>query len=1133
MEEEYEENKGGFSQPYNANRQYNNPRQNNYGGTQGMNYNRQWTPNKNSYENRYNSAPRQNYSQPGGQMNSNYNRNTFRNQDTRQSNYQPMNQRQNNYYGNMSNRYNDRYNMDYSQEDPQGQDFSGDYPEDHSDAMQQEAINEDVGQSQMQNEGGMKEEVGETSTNPPYKTSQNPSQSTQNMQPEPVTQTIPNQSSQRVPQTPQRSSIVSNNSQSDIQANFKIPQTPQRLNSLNNNSQNDFPANPRIPQTPQRSQQQYSQNQAGSYAVNKYPPSTPSRQTRESFEENQQSFPRPTQSVTSTNIPSTPMRQSTLQQPTYSQSSASNQKYIPGKDAPSNQLNNTTRSNPSVGPGMVKSGAQEQQQQQMQQKPVRPLGPSYDPDDEEEGEIEPNIKVEPTEITVKMEPESGYAKSEVGSNSKNEKRNSAPPEKSDSSSNAGSQFHLTRLNSNFSGITDSSQKSATSEERKESSLHPRNTTISTQALPAASSKLTPQINQPQREPRVGPQSQQITTVTVKPQDPSAISNDPNRYDKPINNANQNISKSNLTSATTRTSSITSTQPNEQMEEDWNNQGQTNTRFSSQTNKPTSFTARANMNVPNQAGYSSANRNSGNYQNAYGQEGEFDQAAPMNRVNNRGYAQFDQSQQQRPFRSNYQSQTPITRAFPSLNPFSNQPRYRPPRYDIEEIPQYSHPKQAPRQRFGQNQQGYGYNDNQQDNYNRYQPNYGRNQQNYQGTNRMQRPYQSSQNNYGQPQRFNQSNNYQNYQGTSTVGPKASPNPSDGDWSCHKCNNINFAKRINCNNCGFPKPPDEIMKTPVNKLGPPGLFREGDWQCFNCRNVNFRKREFCNKCGDQKPLEYIEREQELEQGGGYQHEQAGGYQNQQHYQVGGRQQQQPPRFQNMRPMRNNNSFMSEEDQNPQGEEEGYYQETEAYEEQPESGNFEEGEISASKRPFNPQMRQNAPPSQQFTNQNVTRPPSNQRSAQKFQANQGGQSQGGSFNNQQRPIMNQMNQGEAVETRSNQNMDRAPMQKTEERNQYQMDQKEEEDHQHEQLDSEQIDPRQQLYFGYNAGHEDYEENYEAYDPEGTMEDETRKMLQENLDNLMMNRQPQSQLVVRERSRSAEKENKVSENLFKPSYS
>lgn len=62
--------------------------------------------------------------------------------------------------------------------------------------------------------------------------------------------------------------------------------------------------------------------------------------------------------------------------------------------------------------------------------------------------------------------------------------------------------------------------------------------------------------------------------------------------------------------------------------------------------------------------------------------------------------------------------------------------------------------------------------------------------------------------------------------------------NGNWSCPKCNNVNFPHRETCNRCS--------SKRPQEALG-------GNWNCpdQNCGNLNFSHRDKCNLCGVARP------------------------------------------------------------------------------------------------------------------------------------------------------------------------------------------------------------------------------------------------------------------------------------------
>ncbi|KAF5202418.1 Ranbp2-type zinc finger protein [Thalictrum thalictroides] len=72
-------------------------------------------------------------------------------------------------------------------------------------------------------------------------------------------------------------------------------------------------------------------------------------------------------------------------------------------------------------------------------------------------------------------------------------------------------------------------------------------------------------------------------------------------------------------------------------------------------------------------------------------------------------------------------------------------------------------------------------------------------------------------------------------------------SEGDWTCPKCDNVNFAFRTTCNmkKCGTPRP----------SLGPnqPSGVPDGSWTCNKCENINYPFRTVCNKkgCGNERP------------------------------------------------------------------------------------------------------------------------------------------------------------------------------------------------------------------------------------------------------------------------------------------
>ncbi|XP_039826535.1 ranBP2-type zinc finger protein At1g67325-like isoform X2 [Panicum virgatum] len=77
-------------------------------------------------------------------------------------------------------------------------------------------------------------------------------------------------------------------------------------------------------------------------------------------------------------------------------------------------------------------------------------------------------------------------------------------------------------------------------------------------------------------------------------------------------------------------------------------------------------------------------------------------------------------------------------------------------------------------------------------------------------------------------------------------------SEGDWTCPKCDNINFSFRTTCNmkKCGAPRPtPGANMSSARKDKDAP----EGSWTCPECNNLNYPFRTVCNRkgCSYSKP------------------------------------------------------------------------------------------------------------------------------------------------------------------------------------------------------------------------------------------------------------------------------------------
>ena len=61
----------------------------------------------------------------------------------------------------------------------------------------------------------------------------------------------------------------------------------------------------------------------------------------------------------------------------------------------------------------------------------------------------------------------------------------------------------------------------------------------------------------------------------------------------------------------------------------------------------------------------------------------------------------------------------------------------------------------------------------------------------------------------------------------------------DWKCLQCDNINFARRTECKQCGAPRTASSPATHVSQQYAP-------DWRCTSCGNINFARRTECKQC-----------------------------------------------------------------------------------------------------------------------------------------------------------------------------------------------------------------------------------------------------------------------------------------------
>jgi len=109
-----------------------------------------------------------------------------------------------------------------------------------------------------------------------------------------------------------------------------------------------------------------------------------------------------------------------------------------------------------------------------------------------------------------------------------------------------------------------------------------------------------------------------------------------------------------------------------------------------------------------------------------------------------------------------------------------------------------------------------------------------------------------------------------------GSSSQADSRPGDWCCPKCGNVNFSWRTVCNisTCKEPKPADGGGGGGGQRYSPyPGNLngrgrsvrggqekRDGDWTCPRCNNMNFAWRSQCNGHGCDQKRDEVEQDQQ---------------------------------------------------------------------------------------------------------------------------------------------------------------------------------------------------------------------------------------------------------------------------------
>lgn len=78
------------------------------------------------------------------------------------------------------------------------------------------------------------------------------------------------------------------------------------------------------------------------------------------------------------------------------------------------------------------------------------------------------------------------------------------------------------------------------------------------------------------------------------------------------------------------------------------------------------------------------------------------------------------------------------------------------------------------------------------------------------------------------------------------PQNNQTPSYGDWFCSQCNDLQFARNIQCRRCGNSKEAS-LAAMPQPEGACLTEILPGDWFCVNCNDLQFARNDNCRRCG----------------------------------------------------------------------------------------------------------------------------------------------------------------------------------------------------------------------------------------------------------------------------------------------